>query len=182
MSYNPKFGEAKEQEDSATESKETFKVTLKTLTGNDTATFNATINALRAGNFINFSAHFETELADFFAGAEYEDSVNNKKFNLAIGYPKLAIGVVATCFNEVLERRKIELEPLLQEKEVAFDELSGTERLRYLLLFQYGDKVGGYPALAGMSIAEVIKLYHYFDELSKKKDNTLKQALEKING
>lgn len=181
MSYNnPTFGEGTPKEESSSvENTVAFKVTLKPLMGNDTATFNATINALRAGSFINFSAHFEAELSAFFTGAEYEDCVNSKKFNLAIGYSKLAVGIVATCFNEVLKQRELELAPLLQEKEVAFNELSGTERLRYLLLYQYGDKIGGYPALAGMSIAEVIKLYHYFDELNKEKNKSLKQAMEK---
>lgn len=179
---NPTFGEATEKsEEGFSESATTFKVVVKKLTGNDTATFNATINALRAGSFINFVAHYEQELDNFFKGVIYEDLANKKKFDLSIGYGKLPIQTIAKCFEDVLKQREVELKPLFSNQTVEFAELDNSEKIRYILLYQYGDKIGGYPALAGMSMEEALKLHHYFNVLATEKDNALKQAMEKNN-
>lgn len=147
-----------------------YKLNIQPINGLQTNIFNAAINAFRCGNFINYSHHFENELPVFFQGIEIEIQENSKSksYKLEIYFKNILIKDLISIFEDVLKARKEELSFLLKEKEQTFEELDSFSKIRYLLLFKYGEKIGGFNSLITMSVAEVINLFNYFEELDSK--------------
>jgi hypothetical protein len=47
------------------------------------------------------------------------------------------------------------------------------------MLFNYGEKIGGYIALANMNPLEVVKMGAYFGELEQQKQNLIEEKTKK---
>ncbi|MGV3278035.1 hypothetical protein ACFX5K_00100 [Rickettsiales bacterium LUAb2] len=144
---------------------EDYVLHISDLKGSDTKGFNATVNALRAGSFINFTHHFEAELASFFTKCILEE--NNKKLDLSIAYKNLDIVKLKFIFDKVLAARKSQLEDIFTATKLEFKNLDVLDQKRYLLLYLYGDKLGGYQAISSMNIEELLKIDNYFNEISE---------------
>jgi hypothetical protein len=142
-----------------------YEIEITPLSGADTKILNATINALRADNFINFSHHFNDDFEDFFGKCVLIE--NDKKIDLSIAYKKLNMSKLKELFNSVLKTRKQELKEIFEEKELSFNELSELDKRRYFLLYAYGEKIGGYNAIATMSITELLKVEKFFGDIYK---------------
>jgi hypothetical protein len=78
-----------------------------------------------------------------------------------------------------LSFRKIELEPFINKKIGSIKEVTDYEQLFYKMLFNYGEKIGGYIALANMNPLEVVKMGAYFGELEEQKQNLIEEKTKK---
>lgn len=142
------------------EQKKDFIITIDVLTGSDSKCFNAIVNSIRAGNFINFNQHFSSEMGDFFTKSYIEE--NGKKVDLSVAYEHLPMDKLKKIWNEVYELRSNEFNKIFDDKEFNFEELNKIDKIRYTLLYVFGDKLGGYPAIASLNLGELLKLNKFF--------------------
>ncbi|MCL2567328.1 MAG: hypothetical protein FWE18_04465 [Alphaproteobacteria bacterium] len=59
-----------------------YKISTAALTGLDGKAFNAVINAMRAGNYVAFSAHYTDSFKDFFTKSYIEEDGKQKDLAL----------------------------------------------------------------------------------------------------
>ncbi|MCL2567329.1 MAG: hypothetical protein FWE18_04470 [Alphaproteobacteria bacterium] len=60
---------------------------------------------------------------------------------------------------------------LFQEKAIKFEELNSIDKMRYSLIYNYGDKLGGYLGVASLSLFELIKINKFFVDFEKNTAN-----------
>lgn len=145
------------------------------LVGTDMDALNAFVNAVRANTFITFNEHFSADFSLFFK--KCFAVIDNKQKDLSIAYKQLAINEVAELWKEVFEIRKTQLSFLFESKslDVTIDTLSDIEQIQYHLMYRYGDKLGGYQAIASLNPEEAIKLLKVFDSLADKEVEAIKK-------
>lgn len=145
------------------------------LVGTDMDALNAFINAVRANTFITFNENFSADFSLFFK--KCFAVIDNKQKDLSIAYKQLAINEVAELWKEVFEIRKTQLSFLFENKsiDINIDNLSDLERVQYLLMYKFGDKLGGYQAIASLNPEETIKLWNIFNSITDKEVEAIKK-------
>lgn len=147
---------------------------LTALNGTDLDSLNAFINAVRAGTFVSFSEHFTKDLPAFFKKCFLKTEQGLK--DLSIAYKTLPLAEVKKLWQEILQQRQQELSFLLEPTEVNYDNLNDLEKIKYHLLYMFGDKIGGYPAVASLNVEETLKLHSIFVDLKQKEQAALTQV------
>jgi len=160
------------------ESKNIFTLKIEKLKGRDHQSFNAFCKAVSAINFINFINNFSELVEDFFDNVKISKGGEVETFLLSRYYQKMDMLDLKIVFEKVLDFRKNEFEPLINNSGKGFKELSDYEKTFYKLLFLYGEKIGGYTALALLSPIEVSSIAKYFGELKIEKKEAIDNALK----
>ncbi len=172
------------------------------ITANNIATFNAYVNAVRCDGFSKFANYYASEFPALFknitifeseqSSSQESSQENNasifkedkskqeKGKDLSISYSSLLIPQLRTVYEQVVKHREQEFAGVFVEKEIEFAKLSELEKIKYSLLFNYGDKLGGYIAIASLDIQELLNIYKYFLELEEKKSKEIEKSLKQI--
>ncbi|MDR2008642.1 MAG: hypothetical protein LBQ34_06700 [Alphaproteobacteria bacterium] len=151
-----------------------YVITVQPLTGLDTKTFNATINAFRAGRYVAFSANYAEDFQDFFVKSYIEE--DGKAKELSFVWEHFSITKLSNIFEEVLKLRKEEFSnSILAEKEVKFEDLDRIEQMKYSLIYKYGDKLGGYLGVASINLDELLRVNKLFNDI----EDAQRKALNK---
>lgn len=145
-----------------------FIITIDKLTGADARGFNAIVNSMRAGSFINFNQYFNDQYQDFFTKSYIEEA--GKKVDLSVVYEHLAMDKLKQVWTEVYELRSIEFNSMFDEKEFNYEELNQIDKIRYTLLYVFGEKLGGYQAIASLNLSELLKINKFFFGFSKQEN------------
>jgi hypothetical protein len=156
-----------------------YSLKIDKIKGDKMECFNAVVKAYSAVNFINFTSNYSELLPDFFDLVTITDLQEKKEFILKHHYKKMMVAELRWVFDKVLSFRKIELEPFLNKKIGSISEVTDYEQLFYKMLFNYGEKIGGYIALANMNPLEVVKMGAYFGELEEQKQNLIEEKTKK---
>lgn len=158
-----------------------YNISIPKMRGDDVLIFNAFCKAVSAVNFVNFVNNYSEFLSDFFDKIEVVELSTGNKHLLKHYYKKIDMAELSAVYSYVLEQRKIELEPFLQNKQQTFTEITDYEKIFYKMLFVYGDKLGGYTGMLALSPFEVVKIADFFRVLEEEKNEHL-ETLKKNRG
>ena len=150
-------------------------VTTEPLKAIHSKCFNATINAFRSATLINFLNHFEIELSNYFDNCTitYQNDKNESKaMILKAGYGRLSMEQCNYVFLEILKQRQIELAYLFnKDNELSLSELTAVEHNFYHLLYNYGDKLGGYIGISSLNMQEMANIVKIFQQIEQKRSD-----------
>ena len=158
-----------------------YNISIPKIKGDDVLIFNAFCKAVAAVNFVNFVNNYSEFLTDFFDKIEVVELKTGNKHLLKHYYKKIDMAELRAVYDYVLEARKTELEPFLQNKQQTFTEITDYEKIFYKMLFVYGDKLGGYTGLIALNPFEVVKIADFFRVLEEEKNEHL-ETLKKNRG
>ncbi len=179
-----------------------MRLEYKPITANNIATFNAYVNAVRCDGFSKFASYYSNELpalfknVTFFEGEQSSSQKSSHENNasifteeekkqergkeLSLTYSSLLIPQLRTVYEQVVKHREQEFAGVFVEKEIEFAELSELDRIKYSLLFNYGDKIGGYIAIASLDIQELITIFKHFVYLQNNKSESMEKIVKDI--
>lgn len=147
------------------------------LNGTDLDCLNAIVNAVRSSTFTTFCERFKEDLPMFFKKC-FITTENDTK-DLSIACKTMDLVSLKQVWLYVFKQRQEELQGLFEEKEVSYNELADLAKIKYQLLYLYGDKIGGYPAVASLNIEETLNIYKFFTEIQTQQNEAIKKEVNK---
>lgn len=146
-----------------------YSVGISKLTAKDAHSFNAYIKAVACNNFLVFIQNYTELFADLFEGITIQKEGDADTYLLSKFYTKLTIMDLKKIYEAVLKYRNIEFSAWNFGSSKKYAELTDYEKAFYKMLFLYGDKIGGYTAMATMTPSELVNVLNYFGELEEEK-------------
>lgn len=140
---------------------------VEPLTGANISTVTALKHAYQADDFTAFCEHYSAEAAALFSNIFLESEQGGRQ-DLSRAYLHLPIAEVSEYFIKVKELRKDEVSWFFTETEYSYDTLDELDKMRYTLLYHYGHQLGGWVGICAMSIAEIIKTWEIFQDITKR--------------
>ena len=153
-----------------------FTLDIPKIMGSDILIYNATINSFRCnGSFENFLTHYNDNLECFFNKIKIK--IDDDEFLLTLKYKTMLISEVKAVFDEVYKNRVDELKFTITEPK--FDDMSDLEKGIYKFIYEYGDKIAGYNAIAGLNLTEIAKLKEAFKNFNNQEKNLINKELKR---